>query len=565
MKIITHRHSAESDFSRATPILPYDLIPSLIDRMSHDEISEFLQYKILPVAHLPSLTLYGTVNEIGEARAKEKGNRVVAKMLPHDFQRTVFHYLGKSLLLEAAHGLKKSNARYSAHRRFTPLQIFWAIFIFCISGFAITHFSTDTIVAVASLIFGFFFLSVISVRVLGLIHVNSQRPPKFKKQKDENLPSYSVLVPVFRETNVLKQLITALLKLNYPTQKLDIKIIVEEKDTNMRVALLDMDLPAQFEIIVVPEGKPQTKPRALNYALQFARGELLTIYDAEDIPDRNQLRLAAAQFAASSNKLACIQAELTFYNPNENWLTRQFTIEYAMLFKLALPSLAKEQLPLLLGGTSNHFRTHILRNIGAWDPFNVTEDADLGMRLARFGYRTSTLESTTYEEANIAFGNWLHQRSRWLKGFLQTWLVHMRHPRLTLARTGYVGFWIFQTNTIGIFISALFMPLFLGLTIYHIVTEGFCISISTATHQFICVLNLSVFILGYSISIAVGWRAMREKKIKGWWFELITMPIYWLMMTLAAWKALKEFIVSPFHWNKTEHGLSAFQKAHDEE
>jgi glycosyltransferase XagB len=292
-------------------------------------------------------------------------------------------------------------------------------------------------------------------------------------------------------------------------------------------------------------------------------GELLTIYDAEDIPDRDQLKRAAAQFSMSSEALACLQAELTFYNPAENWITRQFTIEYAMLFKLALPSLAQERLPLLLGGTSNHFRVDILRRISGWDPFNVTEDADLGMRLSRLGYQTSVLDSTTHEEANVSFLNWLHQRSRWLKGFLQTWLVHMRQPIKVLKSTGKTGFLIFQANTISILISALLMPFFLVLTLYHIVTEGFCFSIHSPAHQFICVLNLSVFLLGYVISIATGRRALRDKHISGWWFELLTMPAYWLMMTLAAWIAVGQFIVAPFHWNKTEHGLSGFQKAQE--
>ncbi len=156
----------------------------------------------------------------------------------------------------------------------------------------------------------------------------------------------------------------------------------------MRRALRKHDLPPHFEVIVVPQGSPQTKPRALNYALQFCRGSLLTIYDAEDIPEPNQLREVARKFSGAGEKLACLQAQLSFYNPNENWLTRQFTAEYATLFGLILPALAAHNLPLPLGGTSNHFRTRNLRQIGGWDPYNVTEDADLGLRLARLGYRT---------------------------------------------------------------------------------------------------------------------------------------------------------------------------------
>jgi glycosyltransferase XagB len=185
-------------------------------------------------------------------------------------------------------------------------------------------------------------------------------------------------------------------------------------------------------VIVVPCGLPQTKPRALNYALCFARGSLLTIYDAEDIPDPRQLRRAAAAFAVLPQDTACLQAELVFDNANENWLTRQFTIEYAMLFGMILPALAAHRLPLPLGGTSNHFRIDALRRAGAWDAYNVTEDADLGIRLARLGFDTDTITSCTYEEANVSLRNWMRQRTRWMKGFLATWLVHMREPLAAL-------------------------------------------------------------------------------------------------------------------------------------
>jgi cellulose synthase/poly-beta-1,6-N-acetylglucosamine synthase-like glycosyltransferase len=549
--------------SSPLPILPYHLIRGMIERLNGAEVEELLRYKILPVAHLPNLILYGAAGEIGNERARTLNLRVVARIAPQDFQRAIKECLSHVVLNQATFGLKSGRPDYSAHERLTYQQYVWAGILLSWLTVACIILPLDLIFALASLLFGVFFLSVIAVRLMGLIYVSNRRPPRLKKLHESELPVYTVLVPVFRETGVLHQLITALTKLRYPSAKLDIKIIAEEKDAGMRLALQGLDLPPHFEVIIVPQGKPQTKPRALNYALQFARGSLLTIFDAEDVPERNQLRMAAEKFAAADESLACLQAELTFYNPSENWLTRQFTIEYAMLFKLALPSLAQEKLPLLLGGTSNHFRTKILRDIGAWDPFNVTEDADLGMRLARLGYQTSVLESTTYEEANVAFWNWLHQRSRWLKGFLQTWFVHMRNPISLFRKTGFVGFWIFQANTIGIFVSALFMPLMIGHTLYQLMTQDFCFSLHDPTEQFICVLNMFVFFLGYGISIAAGWRAIRLKKIDGWWRELATLPVYWLMMTLAAWKATWQFIVAPFHWNKTEHGLSAFQKAHE--
>jgi hypothetical protein len=213
--------------------------------------------------------------------------------------------------------------------------------------------------------------------------------------------------------------------------------VVEAEDHETRIALARCRLPPGFDIIVVPQALPLTKPKALNYALTFARGSLLTVFDAEDVPDPGQLRLAADIFAASGPELACLQARLAFYNPHQNWLTRQLAIEYAVLFDLQLPMLSALSCAFPLGGTSNHFRTVALKRVGRWDPHNVTEDADLGFRLARHGYRCRMIAASTREEANVALANWLHQRARWLKGFLQTWLVHMRNPlrlRRCLAR-----------------------------------------------------------------------------------------------------------------------------------
>jgi cellulose synthase/poly-beta-1,6-N-acetylglucosamine synthase-like glycosyltransferase len=399
---------------------------------------------------------------------------------------------------------------------------------------------------------GLFFLSVIALRLSCLFPMPPSKGGKPEYATDAELPAYSVLVPVFRETSVLGQLLHGLSSLNYPPEKLEIKIIVEEFDTNLRHALEKFDLPPHIEVIVVPHGSPQTKPRALNYALQFCHGSLLTIYDAEDVPEPNQLRDVAREFSGADGRLACLQAQLTAYNPNENWLTRQFTAEYATLFGLILPALAARRLPLTLGGTSNHFRTPILRKIGGWDAHNVTEDADLGLRLARLGFRTGVVQSLTYEEANTRLGNWLGQRARWLKGFMQTWLVHMRNPVRTARELGPTGFWTLQALTAGIFFSALFHPFLIALTVWLLVEDPFQVSVMTA-------LNLEVFVLGYGVAMLAGAKALRQRGLKGWWFTIATMPLYWLLMSVAAWMALWQLVFAPFKWNKTEHGLSKLQ------
>ncbi len=324
----------------------------------------------------------------------------------------------------------------------------------------------------------------------------------------------------------------------------------------MRRALLKRSLPAHMEVILVPPAGPQTKPKALNYALAFARGELLTIYDAEDIPHPGQLRSAAAVFAASDPRIACLQAELTFYNPSENWLTRQFTAEYAWLFGRLLPMLARLDLPILLGGTSNHFRTDVLRSIGAWDAYNVTEDADLGLRLARFGYRAGMLASRTYEEANCHLGNWMSQRARWLKGWMQTWLVHMRSPARLKADLGNRGFWTAQALLLGVIISALFHPAFLVLTVWSIWSGEFFPAQGNWLLVLATGISLAVLTAGYASAIYAAHLGLKRLGKRRWLGTLLTMPAYWLLISAAAWLALWQLIVAPFHWNKTAHGIS---------
>jgi cellulose synthase/poly-beta-1,6-N-acetylglucosamine synthase-like glycosyltransferase len=243
-----------------------------------------------------------------------------------------------------------------------------------------------------------------------------RRPRTFT---DDGLPVYTIVVALYREAAAVKGLVAALRALNYPVEKLDIKLVVEADDTQTRMAIAALGLGLPFEIIVAPASGPRTKPKALNAALPFARGSFVAVYDAEDRPERDQLRLALEAFVAGDGRLACVQARLTIDNSRDSWLSRLFTAEYAGLFDVFLPGLAAWRLPLPLGGSSNHFRAAVLRECGAWDPYNVTEDADLGMRLARFGYRTAVIPSSTYEEAPARFGPWLKQRTRWFKGWMR--------------------------------------------------------------------------------------------------------------------------------------------------
>ena len=496
---------------------------------------------------------YATCGPGGINYARRHGLNLVARANPSEFGWAVRRVWGGKILNQATLGLFAAYPQFSARRRVTVHQMIVFLLLAICPGLGLAFLPAGAAWTAASVVIGLFFLSVVALRLFCLFPLRPSRNRSVNNFSDAELPIYSVLVPIFNEALILNQLLRALTQLNYPAARLDIKIIVEETDTTMRRTLQKYILPPHFEIIVVPRGQPQTKPRALNYALQFCRGSLLTIYDAEDVPEPNQLRQIAWEFLRADKKLACLQAQLTSYNSNENWLTRQFTTEYATLFGLILPAFAACNLPFPLGGTSNHFRTHILRKIGGWDPYNVTEDADLGFRLARLGFRTGVVESLTYEEANNQLANWLGQRARWLKGFMQTWLVHMRNPVKTGRELGPTGFWTFQSLTAGIFLSALFHPFLIAITIWLLIENPPHVSLTT---MILACLNLEVFVLGYGVAMLAGIRALRLRGHKGWWFTIATMPAYWLLISIAAWLALWQFIFAPFKWNKTKHGLS---------
>jgi cellulose synthase/poly-beta-1,6-N-acetylglucosamine synthase-like glycosyltransferase len=285
----------------------------------------------------------------------------------------------------------------------------------------------DALQAIASAALWLTFSAMILLRSMAALAGKGQvRPPALA---DEELPSYTIVVALYREARVVHDLVRALDRLDYPRSKLDIKLVVEQRDPETLSRLVEMDLPACYEIIVAPPGAPQTKPRALNIALSSARGELIVVYDAEDAPAADQLRLAAARFAADKS-VDCLQARLSIRNGGESWLATQFAIEYGVLFDFLNPGLCAPQLPIALGGTSNHFRIRSLIDVGAWDEWNVTEDADLGIRLARFGYRVQALDSDTLEEAPFELKNWFRQRVRWQKGWLR--LVNSRARRREL-------------------------------------------------------------------------------------------------------------------------------------
>ena len=372
-------------------------------------------------------------------------------------------------------------------------------------------------------------------------------------------PVFTVLCPMYREVAVLPQLIDAMNRLDYPTESLEVLLLLEEDDVDTIKAVRRMELPSTFQLVVVPDGRPKTKPKACNYGLQVALGEYVVIFDAEDVPERDQLKKAALAFARMPRKVACLQAPLNFYNPRQNVLTRLFTAEYSLWFDLMLSGLQRLDGPIPLGGTSNHFRAEVLRGLGGWDPYNVTEDADLGIRLYKQGFRTGMLESTTFEEANASPGNWIRQRSRWIKGYMQTLLVHTRGG-WDLRRTRDPHILTFLLVVGGKVIATFINPLMWALTVsYFLFRADVGETIESLYPAVVFYPAVTTLLLGnllfvYTFLLGSARRGNHDLIKYG-----LLAPFYWLMMSVAAGKALMQLVKRPHYWEKTVHGLHLAQ------
>jgi glycosyltransferase XagB len=405
------------------------------------------------------------------------------------------------------------------------------------------------------------FFCVVLFRVLALWFAIVRVRPRIDRAAariaDADLPVYSVMVPLFREVAVLPGLIRALSRLDYPAAKLDCILVLEASDTATRDAVDDMTLPPFMRVVVVPTGGPQTKPKALNYALPTARGRYIVVYDAEDVPAPSQLRQALAVFrehaAKGGPQLACVQARLNIDNANDSWLTRQFTLEYSALFDGLLPALARMGLPVPLGGTSNHFPRDLLEQLGGWDPFNVTEDADVGLRIARAGMAVAMVRSTTWEEAPLRFRPWLYQRTRWMKGWMQTWLVHMRQPRRCCQELGAFRFLGAQALMGGMVLSALMHPVFYIMLATEFATGDPLADRLDGVDRGLWWLAAFNLVAGYSSAMLLAAIAVVRRRRLWLLPHVVLMPLYWLLISFASYRAVWQLLRDPFLWEKTEH------------
>jgi cellulose synthase/poly-beta-1,6-N-acetylglucosamine synthase-like glycosyltransferase len=463
-----------------------------------------------------------------------------------------------AILVDERTGMLQLPAELTAERTFSPTQVR----AFAIAGFILlAAFFVQPIATLTALVAGatFLYLGSLAYRMKAFfdalrapeeIHIDDDEA---RAVPDAALPVYTVLVPAYKEPEVIAHLIASIEGLDYPRDKLDVKLLLEMDDLETFEVARRAIKGDHIQIVRVPPSVPRTKPKACNYGLMQARGEFLTIYDAEDEPDPLQLRRAAIALARTEPSVACLQAKLAYRNANQNLLTRWFTTEYAMWFSQLLPGLVAQGAPIPLGGTSNHFRREILERVGAWDAFNVTEDADLGIRLHRLGYSTRVLDSTTLEEANSDFVNWIKQRSRWYKGYMQTWLVHMREPLRVYRALGPRAFVGFNLFVLGTPLLALINPIFWALTILWFLTNAALIS--SLFPSWLYYLGLFSMVVGNCAVIyssIVSARATGNPELV---LAAMLSPIYWVMMSIAAIKALVQLISAPSFWEKTTHGL----------
>lgn len=479
--------------------------------------------------------------------------QALAIACPTTIRKAVWEAGAERRVQATANALFEETPRLSARIVMTGRQGFYAGALSS-AGISALLFAAGPVMLFLHIMLSLLYFCTLILRLAALFHKRPRPGPPLVVAGDEILPVYTVMVALYREAAVVRQLIGSLERIDWPRSRLDIKLVCEADDSETISAIKALRLGQQFEIIAVPPIGPRTKPKALSYALAGTRGDYVAIYDAEDRPHLGQLKEAYASFRAAPEDIACLQAPLIISNMQDSWISALFSLEYSALFRGLLPVLARYRMPLPLGGTSNHFRTDVLKAAGGWDPYNVTEDADLGMRLYRLGYRSQTIRRQTLEDAPVKARIWVGQRTRWFKGWLQTWLVMMRDPTLARREMGLAAFVVFHLLIGGMLISSLAHPailLFLAIS---------AVAMMRSPAEDIALLDGILFgidainIFGsYATFLALGTSVMieHEKRLVGW--RWVATPLYWMMVSYAAWRAALELKTKPFFWNKTPH------------
>lgn len=570
-------------------VMPKDIYNNLAAQQQLGRMGEFLDFNDagkLPftVARKYNICIVNTVNNryllaVVSKLTEEEVNDVEAyldkpleQVLASQYELDNYWNLvyGDELTEESVSKLVEDQPQNSAKTTFTVPQLITAgiIAVILILGILLSWIKTFIVI---NILLQIVYLSITLMKFSILLKGTKENSQIYiddeavKKIDEKELPIYTILIPLYKEKGIAEKLCNSIEKLNYPKQKLDVRLLLEEDDIGTQEVIKALNLPAYYKILIVPESFPKTKPKACNYGLIRARGEYVVIYDAEDIPDADQLKKVYLAFKKLPKKNICIQCKLNYFNSNQNILTKWFTQEYSMWFEILLPGVVNLNIPVPLGGTSNHFKTDYLKQVGAWDPYNVTEDADLGVRLFKEGYTTSVLDSHTWEEANSKFFNWIRQRSRWIKGYMQTWFVHMRNPVTLFKELGFRGFFGFQAMIFASFLLPLANPfLWIMMILWFLTKTSWIPELFPGPTYYISafLLILGNFIFVYSNVIGMFWviNDMEKKKQRVFSYGMIKYalltPIYWSFSSISGIKALWQLIHNPFHWEKTEHGLS---------
>lgn len=461
----------------------------------------------------------------------------------------------------AVDGLFRKAPEHSAKFVMSRRQL-WLFGIASVLTLAWFWFSpTSTLTAILGVVNLFLFASVVFKLVAVVAGLRAPKP-EYDLDGLTDYPFYTILAPVFKEPEVVRQLAKNLGEMNYPADRFEILLLLEEVDDVTAEALVD--IPGNLLSVRVPASQPQTKPKACNWALHVTRGEYCVIYDAEDKPDVDQLLVALAAFEAPENQdVLVVQGALDYWNDEQNPITRMFALEYAWWFKSMLPGLSSLGVPIPLGGTSNHFRSGPLRELHGWDAYNVTEDADLGIRAAAHGWRVSIIPSQTKEEANSQAWNFVRQRSRWIKGYMMTALVRTRHPFELYRTVGIKGFLSFLFLIAGTPFTFLVTPVLWALFLLSVTVQpAWLNSLFAGPWGVLAIVNLLV------INAVVIWlnflACTYEQRSKLVWWTFMN-PLYWLLHSTASYMALYELIVKPHFWQKTNHGLAGHAEGDDHE
>lgn len=553
-KVLNDRHSSYSTIQELSTLLEekhdyrYDISNLKITCREYQSVPLFIEDNTVRIA--VSLNVTDDALEFWKLRFKNLNIKLIY-VTDRDMNYLLRHIFKDGDTENATNLFHNLNPKRSAKEltfsdKFTITLLLFPILV--VFAYSIWYKDIAALTVVLSAVFTTTFLVKLFLTLFSF-----KRPQKYDRSHNDDIeyPMYSILVPLYKEVDIIPHLLKSLTSLDYPKDKLDIKLIFEEEDTETINFAKSAGFPDYFDFVVAPNKYPRTKPRACNYALPYCKGEYVVIYDAEDRPEPDQLKKVVETFQNSPDNVACIQAALNWYNRGETkilWIPLWFSIEYMQWFKFLLPGLQNISSPIPLGGTSNHFKRAVLLKLCGWDSFNVTEDAELGVRLFEEDYKTRMVDSTTWEESPTRIMPWIKQRSRWIKGHMVTVAVYMRRSENSSKLSLWERF-LFLTFLALPIVSFIFTLPAIVFATWWISTESlgqFLDSSIVFFYMVIMIPNIAGILLNLVCCIV-------DKEYRLIPFTVF-LPIYWLLHGAASLLALYEFYVTPHSWRKTEHG-----------